>query len=391
VALRDVAGVAPGVWHYDARSHALQALREGAPDAVLLPPGARAAVWATAVFRRSGHKYGDRTYRYVLADLGHALENLRVAAGAFGAAPRLQPRFDEARVAAALGVDEAEEGVLALVLLQSPEASETGLAQVAARSSVPTPSPGDSAWRPAAAGPETGAPLGITDAVHRATSLRWPAAAAANAPTVQPGTPPRPDVLAPLQWLRLPAPRRAEADALAVIAKRRSKRRFSAAPLSVDELSAVLAAMAGPAPQLSPAVRIDVVTHAVQGLAMGAWRYDAPNHALRLRVRHDANQVRRLSGAAALDQDVIGDAAAVFVLAVDRTDVNADPAGPARGYRHAFLEAGLLGERLYLEAGARGLGVCAVGAFYDDEAAALTGVDTSREWIVHFAALGRVG
>ncbi|MBL8317308.1 MAG: nitroreductase family protein, partial [Burkholderiaceae bacterium] len=59
-----------------------------------------------------------------------------------------------------------------------------------------------------------------------------------------------------------------------------------------------------------------------------------------------------------------------------------------RAYRHAMLEAGLIGERIYLEGQARGLGVCAVGAFYDDEAAALVGVDPAREWIVHFAALG---
>jgi hypothetical protein len=31
---------------------------------------------------------------------------------------------------------------------------------------------------------------------------------------------------------------------------------------------------------------------------------------------------------------------------------------------------------------------CAVGAFYDDEAAALVGVDPGREWVLHFAALG---
>jgi len=37
------------------------------------------------------------------------------------------------------------------------------------------------------------------------------------------------------------------------------------------------------------------------------------------------------------------------------------------------------------------LGVCAVGAFYDDEAAALVGVDPQHEWIVHFAALGVIG
>ena len=47
-----------------------------------------------------------------------------------------------------------------------------------------------------------------------------------------------------------------------------------------------------------------------------------------------------------------------------------------------------MGERLYLEAGARGLGVCAVGAFYYGEAAALTGVDPQQECILHFASLG---
>jgi nitroreductase len=48
----------------------------------------------------------------------------------------------------------------------------------------------------------------------------------------------------------------------------------------------------------------------------------------------------------------------------------------------------MVGERIYLEAGTRGLGTCAVGAFYDDEAAALLAIDPAREWVVHFAALG---
>jgi len=32
-----------------------------------------------------------------------------------------------------------------------------------------------------------------------------------------------------------------------------------------------------------------------------------------------------------------------------------------------------------------------VGAFYDEEAAALVGNDPAQEWIVHFAALGVAG
>lgn len=100
----------------------------------------------------------------------------------------------------------------------------------------------------------------------------------------------------------------------------------------------------------------------------------------------------RPGGAAAappgLDQDAIGDAAAVVVLTLDRGAFAADPAGAARGWRHAFLESGLWGERLYLAGQALGVGVCAVGAFYDDEASALIGADPAREWVVHFAALG---
>jgi nitroreductase len=86
---------------------------------------------------------------------------------------------------------------------------------------------------------------------------------------------------------------------------------------------------------------------------------------------------------------VVGDAAAVLVLALDRAVAMADPGGPARGYRHGLLEAGLIGERWYLQAEALGLAACGVGAFFDDEIAALVGRDASREWVVHLATLGR--
>jgi SagB-type dehydrogenase family enzyme len=157
--------------------------------------------------------------------------------------------------------------------------------------------------------------------------------------------------------------------------------------VALADLAAVLAAMTRPGVLLSDAVRIDLVAMNVQGLEAAAWRYHPQRHALELRARH-GDGLRSRARAAGLDQDVIGNAAVVLVLAIDRTAFAADPAGAARGYRHAFIEAGLMGERVYLEAIPRGLGVCAVGAFYDDEAAALVGSDPAREWIVHFAALG---
>ena len=72
----------------------------------------------TSIFRRTGYKYRDRAYRYVSADAGHLLENLRVAGQAAGMQAQPAARFDEARLARAIGVDGVEEGVLAVMALR---------------------------------------------------------------------------------------------------------------------------------------------------------------------------------------------------------------------------------------------------------------------------------
>lgn len=373
VATRDRPGLPAGLWHHDAASDRLVRLQAGEPAAVLLPAGADLAIWATAVFRRSGHKYGDRTYRYVLADLGHALENLRQAAAVLGRHARLLPAFDDEAVARALGVDGVEEGVLAGVLADNWRVAGTPPA---------LPGPRPPVWRPAP--PLAGsAALGVTAALHRAGALQGlpaaPVPAAAARPAERAAVP------------RLPLPPAAPAtsdDTLARIAARRSLRRYRGDAVTLPQLASILGAMVATRPLLSEGLHIHLVSHRVQGLARAAWAYDAEGHALQAGARHDEALLERRSRAAALDQQVIGDAAVVFVLVLDRAVLAAAAEGPARAYRHAFIEAGLMGERLYLQAQAIGLGVCAVGAFYDDETAALVGVDPARHWPLHVAALG---
>jgi SagB-type dehydrogenase family enzyme len=224
--------------------------------------------------------------------------------------------------------------------------------------------------------------LGATTLIHRAGSLRRLPPTAVSPPVPRAGRVVSTAAAVPLA--RVPA---AAADPLAAIAARRSVRRFADRPLPLAALSAVLQALRLDQPALlSPALRADVVVNAVHGLAPGAYRYRPQDHALL--PRRTGADLRTAARAAALDQDVIGDAAVVLVLSIDRASFAADRHGAARGYRHAFLEAGMVGERVYLEAGARGLGACAVGAFYDDEAAALVALDPAREWALHFAALG---
>ena len=389
VAARAVAGLPPGLWHYDAEAHALERLAGALPtDAALGAPsepalhGTAAVIVATAVFRRTGHKYRDRSYRYVLADLGYALENLRLAADARGAHTDFVNRFDESRAAATLGIDEGEEGVLALVALRPRAMAMAGPATVEPAPPTPTaerPTQPETRWVVPPAPAEQALPLGVTSAVHLATSLRAAAPPASALPAA---------AAPPAGALALPPVAASGANVLAIIATRRSVRRFASTPLSLDALAGVLAGMsaARSPPLLSAAVQVYVVVNAVAGLAPGAYRYESGPHTL---VPRRANtDLRATAQAAAFDQDAIGGAAVVFVLAIQRATFAADPSGPARGYRHAFIEAGLVGERIYIEAGARGLGVCAVGAFYDAEAAALVAIDPERDWVVHFAALG---
>ena len=391
LAVRDAAGVPgvpPGLWHFDVPGAGLRRLAASVPPtlAATLPDGVPAALVATAVFRRSGHKYGERTYRYLLGDLGHALENVRVAGQALHVGVHFARAFDESVWADALQLDEREEGVLAQLWLTD-----------AAATPRPVAPPAD--WAiPLRQG---SAPLGMTDAVHRATSLRAAASGAGSvraSPTDRPPPagadwpPPAADspAMGRAAAVALPAasgPVPALADPLPLIAARRSVRRYRPQALPLPVLGQLLRAMTTPAPQWSAAVRASVVAHAVDGLPAGAWAWVPVADALHARPAAGAPG-RRRSRAAGLDQDAIGDAAAVVVLTLDRGAFAADPAGAARGWRHAFLESGLWGERLYLAGQALGVGVCAVGAFYDDEAAALIGADPAREWVVQFAALG---
>jgi len=52
------------------------------------------------------------------------------------------------------------------------------------------------------------------------------------------------------------------------------------------------------------------------------------------------------------------------------------------------MDAGHIGENLYLAATSQGLGVCAVGALFDDELNALLGVDGEGESAIYMAAAG---
>jgi len=59
-----------------------------------------------------------------------------------------------------------------------------------------------------------------------------------------------------------------------------------------------------------------------------------------------------------------------------------------RAFRYIYLDAGHIAQNLYLAGTAIGMGVCGIGAFFDDRVNDLIGVDGIRETAVYLASVG---
>jgi SagB-type dehydrogenase family enzyme len=93
--------------------------------------------------------------------------------------------------------------------------------------------------------------------------------------------------------------------------------------------------------------------------------------------------------AAALGQTLILDAQVTFIWSA--VVARGTWKYRQRAYRYFYLDAGHIAQNLYLAGEALGLGVCAVGAFYDDEVNGTLGLDGTDETAIYMAAAGYPG
>ncbi|HIE30824.1 MAG TPA: SagB/ThcOx family dehydrogenase [Methanosarcinales archaeon] len=199
------------------------------------------------------------------------------------------------------------------------------------------------------------------------------------------------------EMIVLPEPKTAgEISIEETLSSRRSVRTYTREPITLDDLSQLLWAAQGvtseewgglrtaPSAGALYPLEVYVVAGNVDGVSDGVYHYQTEKHTLQKVCDGD---LRRNLSACALHQSQITDAAVdiVFTAVFERTTVKYGD----RGVRYVYIEAGHAAQNVYLQAEALGLGVCAIGAFYDDDVAELL-LLTEGEVPIYILSIGKV-
>jgi len=183
-----------------------------------------------------------------------------------------------------------------------------------------------------------------------------------------------------------------------VITQRRSVREFSNRSISFFEISQLIWAtqgitlMAGgfdfrasPSAGALYPIETYLVVNRVEEIPAGLYHYNVKETQLiLLKEGHFGSGLSQ----AGLGQEMLEEAACVFVWTaiIGRSKWKYQE----RAYRYIYMDAGHIGQALYLAATALGLGCCTVGAFFDDEVDHVIGVDGKDEISVYLGAVGCV-
>jgi SagB-type dehydrogenase family enzyme len=392
----------PALYHYAPKDHALELRADLAVDiwndlSSYLPPGGF-FVGLTTIVWREAWKYGERAFRYCQHDVGHAMAALGLSAAMRGWVCRRVREVDDDVLARLLGVagqvGPEREHADVLMAVHPPILKERSCSFVLLPERLQSLrlegrenrlSPDHHPWP-------------ILDQVAQATRKRnGTTPAVAPAPTVPSSQGDRP------------------IDARTLVRGRRSAVAMDGrTPVPADDFFRMLSRLT-PGPRWmrglvqTSEVHLMLLVHRVTGLESGLyaltrnpadepsvraaldasflWQEVAgcpPGVPLRLLVPGD---VRDLAQTLSCHQEIASDGAfAVAMLARFR------PALERHGawyYRRLFWETGMIGQVLYLEAEAAGLGGTGIGCFFDDAVHDVLGVrDDAYQVLYHFTVGG---
>ncbi|MEB4593195.1 SagB/ThcOx family dehydrogenase [Candidatus Thiothrix sp. Deng01] len=379
-----IEGLGDGVYHYAPHEHALELRGKITPNPDSHP---QCLLGLSSVAWREAWKYGERAFRYVQLDAGHALGAIRYAAAALGLQVELLAVTD-AEIATLLGLNRAED--FAGAEAEHPDMLLRIHAGDAERPALPTAN----TW------------YGRANQLGGHPSLQWPVIDAVTAAAVcetrkEPGLTLPPSAAAP------------QPELIPLIRQRRSAQAFSGkqSTLSADTFFHMLQALLPEAGMPwdvwgSLPVRLHPVffVHRVEGLPPGLYalprRPDATallqaamNPDFRWRPPPDCPDdlplyqlleadARKAARTLSCHQDIASTSA--FSLGM-LAEFDAGLADGAHVYRQLYWEAGLLGQVLYLQAEAIGMRGTGIGCFFDDDVHQVLGLHgTQFQSLYHF-------
>ncbi len=390
-----MAGLAAGVYHYAPQAHQLeQRCRWGSGNL-----GSGLYLGLSSVIWREAWKYGERAFRYVQLDSGHALGALAYAAAVLGWHLE-KVAVSDAQLATMLGLDRAADFVgadretpdLLLRLVCAPPAlCLTALLDACAQGN----------WQ------------GKANALGGEPRLAWPAIdaveSACRISEALSALPAAPDFNVPLESA-CPTP------AAVLIRTRRSAQAFDgstilARPAFYRLLDALLPRASQAPWSLWPhqaRLHLILFVHRVDGLRPGLYALPRDTAALPLlrTLLHPqfawtvpegcpsgvplyhliSARTEKTARTLSCHQDIA--AHSCFSVAM-LSEFDAALAQHPAEYRRLYWEAGMIGQTLYLEAEAAGVRGTGIGCFFDDSVHQLLGLrDTRLQSLYHFTVGG---
>jgi SagB-type dehydrogenase family enzyme len=375
-----------GLYHFGIHGNHLTLLRAGDFSGFiashLIPPSSALPVITfifTSIYFRSSWKYRERAYRYHLLDTGHVIENLSMAMKALGLPFRISYDFNDKNINRLAGLDDQKEASLALAYIPGLKSSDN--------SCMPMISVLSDDIKNASTVSEREIPYPAILEIHEAGKSAILDSSHIN------------DVsdfteFSIETWITLPDAHPGEETVSYpdCLFKRRSRRNFVNVPMERNILLALLDALCADdfsIPQTrseySHSFSTGFVTGNIEGVDQGIYILDREQRRYGLVKR--GNFIDRMAHAC-LDQLWLKNASIHFLFFSDLERLE-QRLGP-RGYRYAMMGAGRMGERIYILSASLGLGCCGIGAFYDQEAADIIGLnEVSR--LLYLVAVGRTG
>lgn len=419
-------GIAPGVHHYVSRDHELEA--RGVPTAAGVdalrdaPGGDTFLLGMSSVTWREAWKYGERAWRYAQHDAGHAVGAARFAAAVLGWSADVLADVPDALLARLLGLNagvdrlaerapDPETPAVLLRISRGPGSAGTG-AEGAAGPDL-TALAGELEFTGRAEPPSTaGVEWEILDVVDAAAALPagvGEATMSARDPSARRADPVAGDADAGAR----PAVSADEPPAVTLIRSRRSAVSFDGVTAleraAFETLLARLVPVPGAAPfdalPWAPLVHPLLFVHRVRGLDPGLYLLERARDAV---VTHREafdpafewrsttllpagarlwclrpGDFRDAARTISCHQEIAADGAFSLGMLAQFGDTIRDRG--AWWYRRLFLEAGLLGQALYLAAGAAGISGTGIGCYFDDAMHELLGLKEDRfQSLYHF-------